>query len=192
MHACTSDLPTHAARAFVANTPAAHMLWSSSRTTRDAQVNILGRPGRRAYATTGETTRFIFPMAMGSASPRLPAVPPMRFPSPRRPDGSLYTMSPRTRSSDMIGSYYYHAAEPKPLQLQLQLGSVLGAVDLERSRQALFSRRAKAAHSFEMPDSATRRWHGGPRFEERASPRPWVREPAAAALLPFRSSLAVA
>ena len=109
--------------------------------------------GRRSYAISGDSPRFVYPMAT-SGGGMLPKIPNMIIPK----DACGPMPSPRMRSSEAYGAFYYSA--PAPVVKRSPFGGPmdsLGAVDLQAE-----SMKAAAAKKAEAED---RRWRGGPRFE---------------------------
>ena len=104
--------------------------------------------GRRRFDVRGQMPRFVYPMACGGGD-NLPTIPVAKRPTPFGP-----MLSPRERSSQAIGAFYFSPALPS-LPSPKNMDS-LGAVD--------FGAESKNRQAFEE----ARRWRGGPRYE--ASP----------------------
>ena len=108
----------------------------------DGPMNLVGEGGRRRFELAKEKPRFVYPLATGGDG-RLPPVSTGSVPAPL-----FHLASPRMRSSEIIGSYYYHSKAN---------ADVLGSVDLKSESQ-------KAAQRVYQEEEAARRWRGGPRF----------------------------
>ena len=100
-------------------------------------VGILSR-GRRRYQASGESPRFCYPMAT-SGGGNLPVIPNISSPM------QMPLISPRMRSSEAYGSFYFFTAK-----------DALGDVDLKTE-----SKKAKSK-TFSEEFEATR-WQGGSR-----------------------------
>ena len=116
--------------------------------------------GRRRYEPSGAAPGFVFPMAT-SGGANLPKIPVAT-----RPPAILSLTSPRLRSSEMIGAFYYNL----PSKTSSGTSDVFGPVNLqsESLKAAAFSPRVSvgpSGYDDEREGTAPRRWRGGPRYE---------------------------